>query len=94
MHGDAVEKIILASGEEITAGQVISTAGLPATQRFMGKGDDLARIEEYSGRMSFCITTRRFGMILLKRTGRFLQPMDTDGATTSVGISWRIWCKD
>lgn len=53
ISGDAVEKIVLASGEEIEADQVISTAGLPATLRFMGMDRDQARLAEYTGRMSF-----------------------------------------
>jgi phytoene dehydrogenase-like protein len=49
-----VSKVILESGEEIGVGQVISTAGYPATLKFMAQGDPgTSAAEKYMGRMSF-----------------------------------------
>ena len=50
---DVIKKIILESGEEISAGQVISTAGYPATLKFMGTAEESTEIAKHSGRMSF-----------------------------------------
>lgn len=53
LEGDSVKKIILDSGEEIVAKQIISTAGYPATLKFMGTPEQSSEIDKYSGRMSF-----------------------------------------
>ncbi|NTV12508.1 MAG: NAD(P)/FAD-dependent oxidoreductase [Desulfobulbaceae bacterium] len=47
-----VSRVVLESGEEIGAGQVISTAGYPATLGFMGNADPL-EVASHHGRMSF-----------------------------------------
>ncbi len=48
--------VILASGEEIYGKQVISTAGYPATLKFMNNNAPTAEIERYTGRLSFVET--------------------------------------
>lgn len=51
---DMVSSVILESGEELEAKQVISTAGYPATLQFMAPSDDsVSNADEYIGRMSF-----------------------------------------
>jgi phytoene dehydrogenase-like protein len=52
VEGDRVARVVLASGEEISAGQVISTAGYPATLNFMGDADP-GEVASHHGRMSF-----------------------------------------
>ena len=52
IEGDQVSRVILESGEEIIAGQVISTAGYPATLNFMGNADPV-EVASHHGRMSF-----------------------------------------
>jgi len=52
VDGDRVSRVVLDSGEEIGAGQVISTAGYPATLAFMG-GADTVEVAKHQGRMSF-----------------------------------------
>jgi phytoene dehydrogenase-like protein len=52
VEGDQVSQVVLASGEEISAGQVISTAGYPATLNFMGNADPV-EVASHHGRMSF-----------------------------------------
>jgi len=51
--GNKVNKVVLESGEEIAASQVISTAGYPATLKFMGEPEGSALLSRYTGRMSF-----------------------------------------
>ncbi|MDT8334187.1 MAG: FAD-dependent oxidoreductase [Desulfurivibrionaceae bacterium] len=48
-----VNTVVLESGEEIAAGQVISTAGYPATLQFMASESGPAETAGYRGRMSF-----------------------------------------
>jgi phytoene dehydrogenase-like protein len=51
---DMISSVILESGEEIGTKQVISTAGYPATLKFMGQNDSTsAAADKYTGRMSF-----------------------------------------
>lgn len=52
VEGDQVTRVVLDSGEEIVAGQVISTAGYPATLNFMGNADPV-EVASHHGRMSF-----------------------------------------
>ncbi len=52
IEGERVTSVVLENGEEIGAGQVISTAGYPATLGFMGQGAPTARAP-YEGKMSF-----------------------------------------
>ena len=52
IEGARVTTVVLENGEEISAGQVISTAGYPATLGFMGQGKP-AISAPYEGRMSF-----------------------------------------
>jgi len=52
IEGERVTGIVLENGEEIGAGQVISTAGYPATLSFMGRHEPAAQAP-YEGRMSF-----------------------------------------
>jgi len=52
VEGDRVVRVVLESGEEISAGQVISTAGYPATLNFMGNADPV-EMASHHGRMSF-----------------------------------------
>lgn len=52
IEGGRVGKVVLESGEQITAGQVISTAGYPATLGFMGTADP-GEVARHQGRMSF-----------------------------------------
>ncbi|MEN8134150.1 MAG: FAD-dependent oxidoreductase [Thermodesulfobacteriota bacterium] len=52
---DMVSSVILESGEEIEAKQVISTAGYPATLKFMDQNESASTEadDKYKGRMSF-----------------------------------------
>ena len=52
VDGGRVNRVVLESGEEIGAGQVISTAGYPATLNFMGQADPV-EVASHHGRMSF-----------------------------------------
>lgn len=52
VEGERVSRVVLESGEEISAGQVISTAGYPATLNFMGSADPV-EVAGHHGRMSF-----------------------------------------
>jgi phytoene dehydrogenase-like protein len=52
-HGEQVQGVCLANGEELTAKSILSTAGIPATARLSGWDLDL---EKYTGRMSFMET--------------------------------------
>lgn len=51
--GNLVRRVVLESGEELEAGQVISTAGYPATLKFMDQAAADSGLEQYRGRMSF-----------------------------------------
>lgn len=52
VENEQVSSVVLESGEEIGAGQVISTAGYPATLNFIGQADP-AEVASHHGRMSF-----------------------------------------
>lgn len=52
VEGNKVARVVLESGEEISAGQVISTAGYPATLGFIGHADPV-EVASHHGRMSF-----------------------------------------
>jgi phytoene dehydrogenase-like protein len=52
IEGERVARVVLDSGEEIGAGQVISTAGYPATLNFAGAADPV-EVASHQGRMSF-----------------------------------------
>ncbi len=52
--GNKVDSVILESGEEIGTRQVISTAGYPATLKFMAQSNNSAsETDKFKGRMSF-----------------------------------------
>lgn len=52
VEGERVSRVVLESGEVIAAGQVISTAGYPATLDFIGQAGP-AEVASHHGRMSF-----------------------------------------
>jgi len=53
IRDEQVDTVVLESGEEIGCGQVISTAGYPATLQFMTSNQHPVEADKYSGRMSF-----------------------------------------